>query len=202
MPSRKADFFEEVARHGDPLSFRSGDRAKLERLRARLGSLRGLSIVEPGCGAGHLTRWLSRWVGPAGSVEAFDPSRAMLGWARRALTGRDNTRFRRVRCETARFAEGQFDRVICFRVLPHFDRLDPVFARFACWLQPGGRLHIVHWEGRDRLAAIHGGYRAVATDVLPPPRKLAESLRRHRFTVTAWVDDAEEVYLEATRDSP
>ena len=197
--SSKVVFFDQVARHGDPLSFRPGDRPKLERLRARLGDLRGQHVLEPGCGAGHLTRWLSHWVAPGGSVEAFDPSRAMLGLARQALTGRDNTRFRRVRCEMARFADGQFERVICFRVLPHFDRIDPVFARFARWLRPGGRLHIVHWEGREGLAAIHAAYGAVAADVLPPAEELAAALQRNHFAVMTWVDNKQEVYIEAAR---
>jgi ubiquinone/menaquinone biosynthesis C-methylase UbiE len=65
-------------------------------------------------------------------------------------------RLTRVRSKAAVFSEGASDCVICFRVFPHFDDIDAVLARFARWLRPGGRLHIVHWEGRAVLAAHHG----------------------------------------------
>jgi len=133
-------------------------------------------------------------------VEAFDPSAAMLALARRALRGRRNTRLRGVRCETARFVPRSFDRVICFRVLPHFERIEPVLARFARWLRPGGRLHIVHWDGRERLAARHAACGAVAGDVVPPAAELRAALRRHRFAVRRWIDDDDEIYIEALRE--
>jgi SAM-dependent methyltransferase len=120
--------------------------------------------------------------------------------ARAALAGRKNTRLRCGRCETARFAAGAFDRVICFRVLPHFAGIDPVFARFARWLRPGGRLHIVHWNGRAGLAALHAKFEEVAADVLPPAAELAAALQRHNFAVSAWIDNEAEVYIEAVRE--
>lgn len=197
--SDKIAFFGQVAREGDALRFRHADRPKLARLRRRLGDLRGQRVLEPGCGAGHLTRCLAHWVEPGGRVEAFDPAQDMLNLARQALAGYGNTRLKRARCETVRMPRGAFDRVICFRVLPHFEQIDLVLGRFARWLRPGGRLHIVHWDGRARLAAIHGGHHTMAVDVLPPAEELSAALLRHRFTVTAWIDNPEEVYVEAER---
>jgi hypothetical protein len=77
--------------------------------------------------------------------------------------------------------------------------MDAVLARFARWLRPGGRLHIVHWEGRAALAAIHGGCAPVAGDVLPPTAELAAALQRHGFTLVVFVDEEQEIYLEAVR---
>ena len=196
----KIAFFCQVGREGDALRFRQADRPKLAGLRRRLGDLRGQRVLEPGCGAGHLTRCLAHWVAPGGRVDAFDPAQDMLNLARQSLAGCKNTQLRRARCETVRMPHGAFDRVICFRVLPHFERLDFVLGRFARWLRPGGRLHIVHWDGRARLAAIHGGHHTVAADVLPPPEELSAALLRHCFNVTAWIDNTEEVYVEAKRN--
>jgi ubiquinone/menaquinone biosynthesis C-methylase UbiE len=180
--------------------FVPGDEPKLARLRERLGDLRGLHVLEPGCGAGPLTECLARWVEPGGNVEAFDSSAEMLARCRQAVAGRKNVRLTQVRCEEAEFSDEAFDRVICFRVLPHFDELDAVLARFARWLRPGGRLHIVHWEGRAELAAIHGGCAPVASDVLPTPAELAAALQRHGFNTEVSIDDEREVYFEAVRD--
>ena len=198
-PAAKTAFFDLFAKQGDAMRFGPGDETKLARLRERLGDLRGARVIEPGCGAGPLTEWLALWVEPGGSVEAFDASGEMLGRCLPAVAGRKNVRLTQVRCEDAVFPAGAFDRVICFRVFPHFDEVDAVLARFARWLRPGGRLHIVHWEGRAALAAIHGGCASLAQDVLPPSAELAAALARHGFSLITAIDDAHEIYLEAVR---
>jgi ubiquinone/menaquinone biosynthesis C-methylase UbiE len=195
----KVHFFNQVAKDGEAMRFRPGDKPKLARLRARLGALRGLRVLEPGCGAGPLTEWLSRWVEPGGRVEAFDPSGEMLALCRRAVAKRKNVHLTQARCEEAVFPDGGFDRVVCFRVLPHFEDIEAVLARFARWLRPDGRLHIVHWEGSAALAAVHGGCAPLAADVLPPAAELAAALKRHGFMIVACVDDEQEIYLEAVR---
>jgi SAM-dependent methyltransferase len=199
IPAAKTACFDHFAKGGDAMRFVPGDESKLARLRERLGDLRGLQVLEPGCGTGPLTECLAHWVEPSGSVEAFDASGEMLARCRQVVAGRKNVRLTQVRCEEAEFPDEAFDRVICFRVLPHFDEIDAVLARFARWLRPGGRLHIVHWEGRAELAAIHGGCPPLAGDVLPAPAELAAALQRHGFTARVSVDDEQEVYLEAVR---
>jgi ubiquinone/menaquinone biosynthesis C-methylase UbiE len=198
-PAAKAAFFDHFARHGDAMRFAPGDAPRLALLQARLGDLRGAHVLEPGCGAGHLTERLAEWVAPGGRVEALDPSAEMLAQCRRTVAARPGVRLAQARCEEAEFPDGAFDRVICFRVLPHFDDLEAVLARFARWLRPGGRLHIVHWEGRAALAAIHGGCAPLARDVLPPPAELAGALARHGFTLATAIDNEQEIYLEAVR---
>jgi hypothetical protein len=60
-------------------------------------------------------------------------------------------------------------------------------------------LHIVHWEGRAALAAIHGGCASLAQDVLPTTTELAVALERRGFAIAAAIDDENEVYFEAER---
>lgn len=198
-PDPKAAFFDRLARTGNAMRFRPADRAKLTRLGKRLGDLCGQRVLEPGCGSGPLTEWLARRVGPRGRVAAFDPSPVMLERCRKLVARRKNVSLSRTRCEEASFPDCTFDRVVCFRVLPHFDDLDAVLIRFARWLNPGGRLHIVHWEGREALAAIHGTDQAVAADVLPGFAELDAALRRHGFVTVTAIDNRREVYIEAVR---
>jgi demethylmenaquinone methyltransferase/2-methoxy-6-polyprenyl-1,4-benzoquinol methylase len=191
--------FDQLARAGRALRLDPADAPKLEQLRQRLGDLRGLRVLEPGCGTGPLTVHLARWVAPGGSVDAFDPSAASLDLCREAVAGCGAMRVTQCRCEDAEWPAASFDRVICFRVWPHFADAPAVAARFHRWLQPGGRLHIVHWQGRAALAAVHGTEPALAHHVLPPGDALAALLRAHGFAVCTAIDTADEFYLDAVK---
>ena len=68
-PSR-TEFFDHLALEHDAMAFRPADLSRLPVLRERLGDLVGRRVLEPGCGAGHLTEQLAEWVGPAGRVVA------------------------------------------------------------------------------------------------------------------------------------
>lgn len=195
-PPQKEDLFAHVAGHG-AFRFRDEDAPKLERLRERLGPLGGARILEPGCGSGPLTTHLARWSSPGGLVEAFDPSETMLGHAQLNLRGVSGVRLTRGRCEDLEWPAGAFDRIVCFRVLPHFDDLDAVLRRFARWLCPGGRLVIAHWEGREALNAIHAAHGGVEQEVFPQRSYLEPALHRRGLAVRAWIDDPEEIHIEA-----
>jgi ubiquinone/menaquinone biosynthesis C-methylase UbiE len=197
-PSR-TEFFDHLAREHDAMAFTAADVARLPVLRERLGDLAGLRVLEPGCGAGHLTEQLAEWVGPAGRVVAVDPSAAMLERARARVAGAANVEFQQTRIEDVEFAAGAFDRIVCFRVWPHFETGDAVLARCARWLVPGGRLTIVFWTSRAQLAAIHREQAAVAGDIFPPRAELNAALRRHGFTVRKWIDDEREIFIAAAR---
>jgi 2-polyprenyl-3-methyl-5-hydroxy-6-metoxy-1,4-benzoquinol methylase len=123
----------------------------------------------------------------------------MLARARARTAGATNVEFRASRIEDAEFAAAAFDRIVCFRVWPHFGDGAGVLARCARWLAPGGRLVIAQWESRAELAAIHRRHAAVADDVFPPRGELEEALRRHGFAVRQWIDDEREIFITAVR---
>jgi len=197
-PSR-TEFFDHLALEHDAMAFRPADLSRLPVLRERLGDLVGRRVLEPGCGAGHLTEQLAEWVGPAGRVVAVEPAAAMLERARVRMAGAENVEFRPARIEEEEFAAAAFDRIVCFRVWPHFDDSEAVLGRCARWLAPGGRLVIAQWESRAELAAIHRGHAAVAGDVFPPRAELEAVLRRTGFTVRKWIDDEREIFIAAAR---
>ncbi|MBK8478339.1 MAG: class I SAM-dependent methyltransferase [Opitutaceae bacterium] len=91
-----------------------------------------------------------------------------------------------------------FDAVVCFRVWPHFEDEERALAVVARWLRPDGRLLIVHWDGREKLNAIHASHHAVVADVFPPRAQLESALVRYGFTVTTWIDTSAEIFIAAT----
>jgi demethylmenaquinone methyltransferase/2-methoxy-6-polyprenyl-1,4-benzoquinol methylase len=188
--------FNHVAGHG-AFRFKPADRDKLSLLKARLGPISGHRVLEPGCGSGPLTEWLARWVAPGGVVEAFDPSAGMLENAARNLRGLHGVILTEGRCEQLEWPEKSFDLVLCFRVLPHFDDVDAVLRRFARWLVPGGRLLIVHWEGRAALNALHAHHGPVEEDVFPQRSYLEPTLQRRGFAIRGWIENDEEIFIEA-----
>lgn len=193
------ELFDHIARAHDGFAFTAEDGPKLAALRTRLGDVCGQHVVEPGCGSGHLTAHLAEWVGPGGQVVAFDPSAGMVDRTRARTAALAHVTTHQSTLEAFTLAGGACDVVVCFRVWPHFDDDDVALAVVARWLKPGGRLLIVHWDGREKLNAIHASHQAVAEDVFPVRARLEEAFVRHGFELHHWVEDSEEIFIEVTR---
>ncbi|MBB6570697.1 class I SAM-dependent methyltransferase [Kribbella sandramycini] len=100
--------------------------------RALADSLGARKIIDLGCGTGLLTHTLAR---PGRSVTGIDPSRTMLGYARRtpsSITWIEGD-------HTALPATADADLVVATgNVLMHLADLPPVFTAIAAALRPGG----------------------------------------------------------------
>jgi ubiquinone/menaquinone biosynthesis C-methylase UbiE len=95
---------------------------------AALGEVRGLRILDVGCGTG---RHAARLAGAGAQVTAIDFSQEMLAKAR-AKPGADRVRF--IRHDLSKplpLPSEAFDRVICCLVLDHIAALDMLFAEMA-----------------------------------------------------------------------
>lgn len=201
-PLTKEELFDHIAAEHDGFAFTEDDAPKVAVLKKRLGDLTGLQVMEPGCGSGYLTACLADWVGTDGGVLAFDPSLGMVERARSRTKIKVQVKVQRAALETIALPDAGFDRVVCFRVWPHFEDDEIVMAKIARWLRPGGKLLIVHWDGREKLAAIHASHHTVESDVFPPREKLEPALVRHGFTLGCWIDTSEEIFIEAVFQSP
>ena len=194
----KRDFFDQVACSEDPLLFKQSDYGKIEILRTRLGGLNGLRILEPGCGAGPLTEYLSDWIGPAGRVLAFDASPGMVEKCRVRVAHRGNVDVVENVVETIRLLPASWDLIICFRVFPHFDDKPMVLRQFHSCLAPAGRLVIANLEGSTRLNRLHGGFSpAVRYDHMPCARDTRKMLEEAGYKVVVALDSENEFYVEA-----
>jgi ubiquinone/menaquinone biosynthesis C-methylase UbiE len=199
---RAQAFFDGLSRKDSWRDIQPRHLGKLAELKARLGTLRGLRVLEPGCGAGALTQHLREWVSPGGFVLSFDSSPGMFEEARRQFSAIASVEVRMGRAEDIELPKGSFDLVLCFRVMPHLESLTRALKLFRGALKPGGRLVICHFEGREELNRIHaeaGGL--VAKDVFPKELELREQLWRSGFSVRLWIDTPAEIFIDCAVSS-
>jgi malonyl-CoA O-methyltransferase len=106
------------------------------RVRAALGEVTGLDVLDLGCGTGRHALWLAA----AGArVTALDFSPGMLAQAQ-AKPGAERVRFLvHDLHEPLPFAEASFDRVVSGLVLEHLQDLEPFFREIGRILRPGAR---------------------------------------------------------------
>ena len=199
----KSEFFDRVSTSEDPLLFNETDRRKVLRLKKRLGDLAGKRVIEPGCGVGPLTEYLSEWVGPKGRVLTFDVSRGMVEQCRARLGHLKNIEIVHAALESAELQPAAWDLVILFRVFPHFDDKPAVLRRLRPCIAPGGRLVIANLEGSAKLNALHAGFsEAVRHDHMPCARGTTALLQESGFYVSSVFDKEDEFYTEAVPIEP
>jgi malonyl-CoA O-methyltransferase len=105
-------------------------------VRAAIGDVHGLAVLDLGCGTGRYSLWLA--AGGA-TVTAVDFSEGMLAEARRK-PGADAIQWLVHDLHTRLpFAEGTFDLVVSGLVLEHLRELDEFFAEAVRVLNPKGR---------------------------------------------------------------
>jgi 2-polyprenyl-3-methyl-5-hydroxy-6-metoxy-1,4-benzoquinol methylase len=105
--------------------------------RELLGDVRGLRVLDVGCGTGRHIAWL---VEQGAEVVGIDASPEMLQRARTRLSGASGVTFR-VGCSIDQVPrQGRFDLVLCALMLCHCSDLSAELAGMAKALQPGGRL--------------------------------------------------------------
>ncbi|MFC2023506.1 class I SAM-dependent methyltransferase [Chloroflexota bacterium] len=105
-------------------------------VRERLGSVRGLSFLDLGCGTGRHALWLAS---AGATVTAVDFSEGMLTRARHK-PGAGAVRFVNHDIQNRLpFDDDFFDRVVSGLVLEHIENLNHFFSEVRRVLRPGGR---------------------------------------------------------------
>lgn len=105
--------------------------------RAMLPDVTGLTVIELGCGFGHLARWLAEH--GAARVLAFDLSEKMLAQAR----GEGHTTtidYQRADLDEIVLEPGSADLVVSSMTLHYLSDFDRIVGQMAGALVPGGRL--------------------------------------------------------------
>lgn len=197
MNHEKADFFDShVDASWADTPYGRTEKPKLERLFFHCGPLKGLTVLEPGCGTGRLTKELALAVGPTGRVYACDISPKMVSKARESTSGIPQARVSYAAMEDLDIEEESVDVVICHQVFPHFSDKSSALGWIAKVLKPEGALLIVHFECRDVINDVHRkAGTAVAHDNLPDRVEMAEMLSAANFQIEYYSDDPDLGYL-------
>ncbi len=196
---KRKDFFEALAGGKDPLAFKPEHEPRIERLRARLGDLRGKRVFEPGCGAGPLTERLAGWVGDRGRILALDACPGMAVRCAETVAGHAHVRVIRAKAEEADLEPGAWDLILCFRLYPHLEDPGEFLRRCGTWLAPGGELVIANLEGSASLNAMHARHEGVRDDTMPSGEELRRRLQGAGWQVDVALDEPEEFFLRARR---
>jgi malonyl-CoA O-methyltransferase len=138
-----------------------------------LGDVRGLAVLDLGCGTGRHALWLAQ----AGArVTAVDFSEGMLEQARRK-PGADAVRF--LAHDLLRplpFPDRAFDRVVSGLVLEHLADLGAFFAEVRRVLRPGGRAVVSAMHPAMFLKGVRARFTDPATGAKVQPGSVDHSL--------------------------
>ncbi len=138
-----------------------------------LGDVRGLRIIDVGCGTGrHSIRLAQR----GAEVVAMDFSRGMLEKAR-AKPGADRVRF--IQHDLAQplpVPDAAFDRVLCALVLEHVTNLAPLMSELARVCAPGGRIVISEMHPAMMLLGVSARFRDPDTGQEIRPRSIGHQV--------------------------
>jgi demethylmenaquinone methyltransferase/2-methoxy-6-polyprenyl-1,4-benzoquinol methylase len=144
------DLFNRTAKHYNTIEalFLNGGLLYRRFSLHRAGLRRGMKVLDVAIGTAAVARGAAKLVGQEGQVFGVDPSRGMLGEARRVFRGP----LTRGVAERLPFADNTFDFVTMGIALRHVSDLVATFQEYLRALKPGGTLWIL--EGhipRSRL---------------------------------------------------
>ena len=126
-----------------------------------LGNVRGLEILDLGCGTG---RHSIRLAGAGARVTAVDFSPKMLAQARQKAGG-TNIRFQlHDLSQPLPFAEKNFDRVLCALVVDHIEDLDNLFSEMHRVCRPDGNVVVSGMHPAMMLRGVQARFRLPETD--------------------------------------
>lgn len=201
MNHEKADFFDtQVDAPWAESPYGRAEKPKLDRLFLHCGPLKGLTVLEPGCGTGRLTQELALAVGPTGYVYACDISPEMVRKARQCTCRIAQTRVSHAAMEDLDIEEESVDLVICHQVFPHFSDQSSALDWISKVLKPEGALVIVHFACRDVINDVHRKAGTVVEhDILPDREEMAEMLSAANFQIEYYSDNPDLGYLLKAR---
>lgn len=155
----------------------------LEKLIPEFGLEAGQRVLDVGTGTGVLIPYLSREVGPSGSVIALDFSENMVQICETKYSHLSNVTVQVGNIEEVVFPPETFDAVVCFGVFPHLGNKEKALQNINHMLKPAGALIIAHALSSEELKIHHQNASAsVCHDVLPEMPKMKQLLKKTGFT--------------------
>ena len=146
-----------------------------------LGDVRGLSVLDLGCGTG---RHALRLAAAGAVVHAIDFSEAMLDQARRK-PGAEGITFRvHDLAAPLPFAAGSFDRVVCGLVVDHIADLGALFREMRRVCRPAGFAVVSGFHPAMTLRGVRARFRDPASGTEVRPASYAHQLSDYVMAAT------------------
>ena len=162
----------------------------LEKLVPQFGLEAGQNILDVGTGTGVLIPYLTRAVGPAGSVTAVDYSENMIKIGKTKHSHLKNVSIKLGNIEETAFPTESFDAVICFGVFPHLENKEKALRNINHILKSSGKLVIAHALSSEELKTHHNNASStVMHDVLPEEAEMKKLLEQTGFTEISIKDE-------------
>jgi malonyl-CoA O-methyltransferase len=166
-------------------------------MRSSLGEVRGLKVLDLGCGTGRHALWLAA---AGATVAAVDFSEGMLGEARRKPNAEKVKFLVHDLHEPLPFVAGEFDLVVSGLVLEHLRELNGFFAESHRVLKRGGRAVISAMHPAMFLKGTQARFTDPASGEVVVPGSVPHSVGafvmaavRAGFTLTAVDESAPDV---------
>jgi ubiquinone/menaquinone biosynthesis C-methylase UbiE len=195
----KRDYFNDLASRWDDLPAVPDAPAKAREFVERILRPGAPRILDVGCGTGILLPHLLELFPSSSGIVELDLAERMLTENGRKFP---DERVLRV-CADARnlpFADGCFDLVLCFGVLPHLGDAASAVWRLFRFLRPAGAFAAGHLMGSAALNAFHASLgEPVAGDTLLPAEELAGILRGFDARHLAWEESSDWYFVSAEK---
>jgi len=195
------DYFDKTAETWDQ-RFHTHKLSKfLEKLVPQFGIEAGQKVLDVGTGTGILVPYLTKAVGPEGSVTAIDFSEKMVQKCKEKHGHLRNFTVKVGNIEEATFPPEHFDAVVCFGVFPHLDNKPKALKNINRILKTGSTLVIAHALSSEELKLHHNkASSAVVHDMLPEMPEMKQLLEQTGFTEIS-IKDEPGLYLCTARKS-
>lgn len=162
-----ADYFDHCAEEGIFEEFSPEELPVVRELFQQMEILPGQKIVEPGCGEGRLTKFLSDLVEAEGKVFAFDISVRMVEKCR-ARGFPKHVEVAQARVSELPLPDGEFDAIVCLNTFPHFEDRPAALRELRRVLRKEGLLWVAHTRSREWVNSLHASIGGVLSTHLIP----------------------------------
>ncbi|HWR40445.1 MAG TPA: class I SAM-dependent methyltransferase [Patescibacteria group bacterium] len=194
MQAAESVFFDKLADSWDET--REKNERKLRELIEVIGLCSGESVLDVGSGTGVLLPYIRQFVGTYGKITAVDFSPNMLERARAKYRHFGNISFCVGDIMEMPVAE-LYDKVVCLNFFPHMKDKPGFLVQMRRHLKADGVLVIMHDISRAQVNGIHGKYKEVAEDRLPPATIVAAWLRQSGYAVGEVIDRDDRYFIKA-----
>lgn len=155
------------------------------------------TILDIGCGTGHLLKYLQTFA-PQGLVIGVDFAEQMLARCKTQVNRPLHTI--QALAEELSIKSASVDIVINYCLYPHLKYKKKALREFNRILKPAGRYYIIHPEGRYAVNALHNRIGVpVCFDVIEPLESVIALLKISGFQVLKSLDEPGLFFIEAVK---